>query len=64
MIIKIYNSIKTKNKNFLNNNKKEINKTRYKIKFNLNTIRVIYKMKKENKFKQKIDKNYQYHLMI
>jgi len=37
MIIKIHNSIKTKNANILNNNKKKINKIQYKIKLNLNT---------------------------
>jgi len=57
MIIKIHNRIKTKNKNILNNNQKEINKIRYKIKFNFNT-KHIHKFKKENKFKQKRCKNY------
>jgi len=62
MIIKIHNRIKTKNKNFLNNNQKEMNKIRYKIKFNLKTKK-IYKIKRENKFKQKIYKNYLCNLM-
>jgi len=48
MIIKIHNSIKTKNKNFLTHKNKEMNKILYKIKFNLNT-KTIHKMKKENK---------------
>jgi len=48
MIIKINNSIKMNNKNLLNNNKKEINKIRYKIRFNFNT-KTIHKMKKDNK---------------
>jgi len=61
MIIKIHNRIKTKNKNILNNNQKEINKIWYKIKFNLHT-KNIKKLKKENKFKKRY-KNYQYNLM-
>jgi len=55
MIIKIYNNIKTNNKNFLNNNnnnKKEMNKILHEIKFNLNA-KTIPKMKKKTKFKQK-----------
>jgi len=55
-MIKIHNNIRTNNKNFLNNNKKEMNKMRFK-KFNLNS-KTIYKTKKENKFKQKRYKNY------
>jgi len=50
MIIKIHNNINTKNKNFLNNNKKKMNKILYKLKFNLYT-KTYHKMKKENKFK-------------
>jgi len=63
MIIKIHNSIKTNNKNFLNNNMKEIKKSGFKIKFNINT-KTIHKMKKVNKFKQQRCKNYQNNLMI
>jgi len=55
--------IKTKKKNLLNNNWKKMNLIRNKIYFNLN-IKMIYKMKKKNKFNQKIYKNYQYNLMI
>jgi len=53
MIIKIHNSIKTKNKmKFLKNNKIEMNKIQNKIKFYLNT-KTIHKYKEKNKFKQK-----------
>jgi len=47
MIIKINNRIKTNNKNFLNNNKKN------KIKFHLST-KMIHIMKKDKYLKKKI----------
>jgi len=59
----MHNSIKTNHKNFIKNNMREMNKIRYKIKFNLNT-KTIHKMKKVNKFKPKRNKNYKYKLMI
>jgi len=43
MIFKTLNSIKINIKNFLNNNKKDIYKILYKIKFNFNT-KNIHKM--------------------
>jgi len=59
MIMKIINSIKIKN--YLKHNKKEMHKIRYKINFNPKTM---HKVMKENKFKLKRYKNYQYNLMM